>query len=256
MKKEKELEQFYDNVAKGYEDHNKRFCDEILEHFIYSNLPKRKLKIIDIGGGIGRFAIPLAKQRHEVTLSDISQCMLDKAELITKKEKIKINFVKESVTDLKNHKPNSFDVVLVINAILDYCGNYKKAIKEIKRILKPNGIVMGNVNNRFVYASKHELKNGNFTLFKKSMKKGDRHIGWGGGSHWSHEFTLEELKTAFKSFKNLQVYGIYNLLDKYDNPDWLQNKKKHKEMFNLQIEYAQKKEYLNNSTDFFFVCKK
>ncbi|MBW3004085.1 class I SAM-dependent methyltransferase [Candidatus Woesearchaeota archaeon] len=256
MKTEKELEEFYDKVSKGYEDHNKRFCDELLEHFIHINLPKKKLRILDIGGGIGRFAIPLAKKGHNVVLSDISQGMLDKAKIISKKNKVKLEFVKESVTNLKNHKNSSFDIVLVVNAILDYCGDYNKAIKEIKRVLKPNGLVMGNVNNRFVYASKHELKSGDFTLFKKSMKTGDRHISWGGGSHWSHEFTLEELREAFKSFKRIKVYGIYNLLDKYETPDWLENKKKRKEMFDLQVEYANKSEYINNSRDFFFIARK
>lgn len=88
------------------------------------------------------------------------------------------------------------------------------------------------------------------------MKTGDRHISWAGGSHWTHEFTLEELKQAFKSFKNLSIYGVYNLLDKYDTPDWLNNKTKRKHMFDLQVEYAQKPEYINNSTDFFFAARK
>lgn len=258
MIKEKEVEQFYTKISKQYYKlHNKRFCDELLEFFINKYLPKKKLKILDAGGGIGRFAIPLAKKKHEVILSDISQGMLDNAKRIATKQNVRLTYVKESVIHLK-HDNNSFDIVLVMNAILDYCGDYKKALKEIYRVLKPNGILIGSVNNRFIYVASHELKEGDLNLFKRSMKTGDRYIIWVGKSgHWTHEFTLKELKKSLKKQKLsiVCILGIFNLLDKYaDISNFKKNKLK--KLFNLQIEYAQKDEYINNSSDFFFVAKK
>jgi ubiquinone/menaquinone biosynthesis C-methylase UbiE len=200
MEKEKEVEQFYDAITKNFEKYNNRFCDEILEYFVMKYLPKKRIRILDAGGGTGRFAIPLAKKGYDITLSDISKTMLDKAKKISNENRINsINFVKESITDMKNQKNNSFDAVLIMNAILDYCGNHRKALKEIMRVLKPNGILIGNVNNRFVYCSQHELKDGEIGLFKRNMKTGDRFISWGNGKgHWTHEFTLEELKKELK----------------------------------------------------------
>ncbi|MFH1211423.1 MAG: class I SAM-dependent methyltransferase [Candidatus Woesearchaeota archaeon] len=260
MLKEKEVELFYDNVGGTYGDHDNRLCDEILEYFILKYLPNRKIKILDAGGGIGRFSIPLAKKENLVVLSDISQVMLENAEIIAKKNKIKnIQFVKESVTDMKNQNNNSFDVVLAMNAILDYCENHDKALKEIFRVLKPGGVLIGSVNNRFIYCTEHELNDGNFKLFRKSMDSGDRFISWRiKKGHWTHEFTLDELNKSIKArgFRIVKVLGVFNLLGKYAQQDWLKDRSMRKKLFLLQIQYAEKEEYVNNSTDYFFVAKK
>jgi S-adenosylmethionine-dependent methyltransferase len=261
--KEKGLRDFYNALSKDYDKkHAKRFCDDVLEFFLLKYLPKkRKLKILDAGGGIGRFSFPLAKKGHEIVLTDISEGMLENARIIAKSGKIRnVRFVKESLSSMKNQKSKYFDAVLVMNAILDYCGNHKKALKEIYRVLKPNGILIGNVNNRFMYSTNHELKTGDFKMFNRNMKKGDRYIIWGGAKtgHISHEFTLEELKNSFKKtgFKIITILGVFNLLGKYAEETWLDDKEKREEYLKLQIKYAQKEEYINNSWDFFFTCKR
>jgi hypothetical protein len=86
------------------------------------------------------------------------------------------------------------------------------------------------------------------------MGFGDRYIFWGGQrkGHSSHEFTLEDLKKALSThFKVEKILGIFNLLNKYE----INSVKKREEFIKLQIEYAQKEEYINNSQDFFY-CKK
>jgi len=58
--REKEVELFYDNIAKDFDQFEDRLSDKILEHIILDNLPKnKKLRILDVGGGIGRFSKPL-----------------------------------------------------------------------------------------------------------------------------------------------------------------------------------------------------
>jgi len=123
-------------------------------------------------------------------------------------------------------------------------------------VLKKNGRLLGNVNNRFIYCRLRELKEENYNLFEKNMFSGDRYICWAGQEkgHISHEFTLDELKSSLTSskFKIIKILGVFNLLDKYDL-----EKVKNKEGFlKLQIEFAEKEEYLNNSQDFFIVAEK
>lgn len=256
MNRQKDVETFYDNVSKGYEDHDNRVCDRIVEHFIIDNIPKNKtLKILDAGGGTGRFSEPLLKRGHKVVLTELSKEMLNKA-----KDKLKhypyIKFIKNSVTNMNELKDNSFDVVLMINAILDYCGDYNKAMQETYRILKKGGLFIATVNNRFIYCKSHELKDGNYELFKKNMKMGDRYIVWGGQEkgHISHEFTFNELKNTLNknSFQIKKILGIFNLMSKYE----LDNIKNKGDYIKLQIEYAELQEYINNSQDFFFVAEK
>ncbi|NQU81963.1 MAG: class I SAM-dependent methyltransferase [Bacteroidetes bacterium] len=252
----KEVESFYDKVADDYSNHDDRVCDRIVEHFIINNIPKNKtFKILDAGGGTGRFSEPLLKKGHNVVLTELSSEMLNKA-----KNKLKsyqnIKFIKNSVTDLAELEDDSFDVVLMINAILDYCGDYNKAMQETYRILKKGGLFIATVNNRLIYCKSHELKEGNYELFKKNMKIGDRYIVWGGQEkgHISHEFTLDELRNAIikNSFNIKKLFGIFNLMDKYE----IDNVKNKEEFIKLQIEFAKKEEYINNSQDLFFVAQK
>jgi ubiquinone/menaquinone biosynthesis C-methylase UbiE len=252
---EKDVETFYDNVAEDYSDHDDRVCDKITEHFIIDNLPEKSLKILDAGGGTGRFSEPLLKKEHKVVLTELSAEMLNKA-----KEKLgsynNVEFVKNSVTNMIEFKDESFDIVIMINAILDYCGDYNKAIQEAYRILKKGGLLIATVNNRFLYCKSHELKESDFGLFRKNMKTGNRYIVWGGQEkgHISHEFTLDELKNALEKnqFNIKKLLGIFNLMDKYEM-DEVKNKE---DFIKLQIEFAEKEEYINNSQDFFFVAEK
>lgn len=257
MKEETEVKEFYDNVALNYEvEHKDRFADRILEHFVLDNIPKnRKLKIIDLGSGIGRFAKPLLQKGNEVVLVELSENMLKKS----KKELEKFSsasFHLASATDLSKFKSESFDVVLVMNAILDYCGDYQTALNEIYRVLKKNGLIIGNVNNRFIYCIRRELKEEKYKLFEKNMSSGNRYIVWGNQDkgHISHEFELDELKNALKksNFRINKLFGVFNLMDKYD----LETVKDKERFLKIQIEYAQKEEYQNNSQDFFFVAEK
>lgn len=253
---EKEVESFYDKVAGSYSDHDDRVCDKIIEHFIIDNLPRNKtLKILDAGGGTGRFSELLLKKDHKVVLTELSNKMLNKA-----KKKLKsypnIEFIKNSVINMVKFKNESFDVVIMINAVLDYCGDYNKAIQEAYRILKKRGLLIATVNNRLLYCKSHELKEEDYDLFRKNMKTGDRYIVWGGQEkgHTSHEFTLDELKNSLikNSFNIKKLLGIFNLMDKYEM-DEIKNKE---EFIKLQIEFAEKEEYINNSQDFFFIAEK
>ncbi len=218
------------------------------------SLPKnKKLKILDAGGGIGRFSKPLLEQGHSVVLNDISQGMLDKAKSLLKNSDIE--FHKESVTSLK-HAEGEFDIVIMMNAVLDYCGDHTQAIKEAFRVLKNGGLLIGNVNNRLIYCKNHELKDEDYNLFEKNMKTGDRYITWGeqDDGHMSHEFTLNELKKTLLvgGFTIKKISGIFNLLDKYE----MEKIRDKKAFIKLQIKYAGYEEYINNSSDFFFVAEK
>lgn len=256
MEKEKKVKSFYDKISVSYESHNNRVCDRILEHFILVSLPQgKKLRILDAGGGTGRFSATLLKKGHDITLSELSEGMLNKAKhnLVSFHG---VQFVIESVVDMKNQKKNSFDIVLMMNGVLDYCGDHNKAISETYRVLKKGGLFLGNVNNRIIYCKNHELKEEKYRLFEENMKNGNRHITWGGlkKGHISHEFTLGEFKKSLTdgAFKVIKIFGVFNLFDKYEM-DKIRDKKG---FINLQIKYAEYEEYIHNSSDFFFVAEK
>ncbi|MBI4170299.1 MAG: class I SAM-dependent methyltransferase [Candidatus Aenigmarchaeota archaeon] len=260
-KRNNDVESFYNSVSKNYyENHIRRFCDEILEYFIFHFIPKPHKRLLDLGGGAGRFAIPLAKDGYNVTLLDISSGMLRSAERVALKHNVKLNCVKGSVTDLRYFESKSFDIIVSVNSVLDYCDNYRKALTEIFKILKSGGTFVGTVNNLFVYATANELKEGNIKLFEESMKTGNRRISWGGikRGHITHEFTYKELFSILRQtgFTKIRILGPFNLLGKYFQSKEFLSKIDKQAFFELQLKYARKSEYINNSTDFFFICKR
>lgn len=248
-----DVEHFYDTIADTYtKDHTHRFVDEIFECLLLEYLPKPPCKILDAGGGIGRFSIPLAKRKYTVTLSDISQKMVNKAKELVTSENLNLSFFKESVTNMI-HQNDSFDVVLLFNGVLDYCSNIEKALQETYRILKKEGLIIGTVNNRFIYTTT------NILLEKKDTNKFINAFTTGDYSKKFpvHDFTYDELVSLLKNsgFTLIDVLGPTNLLRKWEYEQIVTNQNRAK-LLETQLAFAKKKEYLNNSTDFFFVAKK
>lgn len=95
-------------------------------------------KILILGCGLGEEAIYLGLKKGKITAIDISSGMLDFTKRLAKKYNVKdIQFHKMSVEKL-SFKDNSFDLILGCN-ILHHV-DIRKAIREVKRVLKPDGI--------------------------------------------------------------------------------------------------------------------
>jgi len=261
LERERSVAAFYDVVSGDYnETHKRRFCDSVLEYFIEQYLPKPPLHIIDIGGGTGRFAIPLSEKGYWVLLYDISEGMIKSAKSIAESRGAKLEYSQGTATDLSGIVSESFDAIICVNEVLNYCGNYRRALSESYRVLKNGGIFMGSVANLFMRATSQELTQPDIELFRESMETGNRYISWGdvGFGHVTHDFTAPELKSALEKtgFRNLKILGVFNLLGKHFNNTEVLDKLDRAAFFRLQLEYAQRPEYLNNSTDFFFLCQK
>ncbi len=90
--KKHEWEEFFDRegdyyLQEPFTKHTKKEIDFLLEEF---KLPKGA-KILDMGCGVGRHSIELAKRGYRVTGIDISQKMLEKAKNGPKKRVLKLN---------------------------------------------------------------------------------------------------------------------------------------------------------------------
>ncbi len=252
---------FYDTVSDTYEEaHRDRLCDQILEYFINRFLPEPPRRILDLGGGVGRFAIPLARRGYEVVLYDVSDGMLMEAASYAKREHVTLTCMRGSATDLRSFPADSFEGVICMNSVLDYCADHQRAIAEVRRVLRPRATFIGSVNNRFAYATAAELRCGKLSLFLRSMQTGDRTISWGPSSEWhnTHDFTANEIEHALRaaSFQAVQVLGVFNLLGKYFSDADFMKTVEIEAFCQIQLDFAQRPEYLNNSTDYLFVCEK
>lgn len=149
FKKNKNLqreEYFHDEWAKGVSvseiDPFKQFKGETSPE--YREVARimggvKGLKILNLGCGLGEEAVYFAHKGAKVYAIDISKEMLKFTKDIARKYKVEknISFHHMSVEDLK-FSDEVFDRVVGCN-ILHHV-NIEKTIKEVKRVLKPNGV--------------------------------------------------------------------------------------------------------------------
>ena len=144
--KKDQVEQMFDKVSKNYD-----FLNRVLTFGIDISWRKKVVKVIaknnpkqilDIATGTGDFAIMLAKLNPEKVIGlDISQGMLDMG--IEKIKNKKLDGLIDMIQGDSENMPfedNSFDAITVGFGVRNF-ENLDKGLQEIKRVLKPNGVL-------------------------------------------------------------------------------------------------------------------
>ena len=114
-------------------------------YFLHHYLPEES-RILDLGGGPGRYSIALARKGHRVTLADLSPVQLKMAE--RKIEAAGVGDYIESVdtvdaTDLERYNDGSFDAVVALGPFyhLTSPDQREKAAREVLRVTRRGGYV-------------------------------------------------------------------------------------------------------------------
>ncbi len=123
-----------------------------IERIKFSLLDKnfKGSKLIDIASGSGYVAIEMAKMGIEVIASDITEESLKFIEKCKEKFSLKNLDLIICSADKIPIRSNSVDYA-VANAILEHLVNERKAIKEWKRIVKPQGKIFLTVPIKYKY---------------------------------------------------------------------------------------------------------
>jgi len=106
------------------------------------HLPKPPARIGDIGGGVGRYAIELARRGYEVTLVDLSSKALAFAESKARESGVALAaYVHADAKDLNAIANRSFDVVLLMGPLYHLLSRPQRlrAVREARRVLRPGG---------------------------------------------------------------------------------------------------------------------
>jgi S-adenosylmethionine-dependent methyltransferase len=115
-------------------------------------LPAAPAKLIEIGGGPGRYAIHLAQRGYQVTLADLSSASLKLARQKAVEAEVELEaFVHANALDLAAFPAASFDAALLLGPLyhLHKPEERQSALQQAKRLLKPGGLVFASFITRF-----------------------------------------------------------------------------------------------------------
>ena len=105
----------------------------------------KNLKILDVGCGGGIICEPLARLGAKVTGIDFAPNNIIAAKIHSKKNKLKINYINKDIE--KSKLDEKFDIILMFE-VLEHLDNWKKTIKNIKKNLNKNGLIIISTINR------------------------------------------------------------------------------------------------------------
>ena len=142
-----EIERFYDEQYEEWERlawHLQEF--EVTRRYMQKYLDKPQ-KVLDIGGGPGRYSIFLAQQGHQVTLLDLSGKNIRQAIERAKEADVHLDScIHGNALWLSEYfyKEEQYDAVLLMGPLYHLLleEDRKKALAEALRVLKPGGILI------------------------------------------------------------------------------------------------------------------
>lgn len=128
---------------------------------------KPGMRVLDVGCGVGGPAREIARfSGAHITGLNNNQFQVERATKYTARAGLsdQVDFVKADFMKLAEHfGPNSFDAVYAIEATV-HAPNFEGIYNEIKKVLKPGGIVSGCSAWRAVVATSSRLEPAGFIL--------------------------------------------------------------------------------------------
>lgn len=195
------------------------YPSEIVVQFVFKNFPRNSnAKILDLGCGAGRHLLFLAQESYDAYGTDISKEGLLFSKKLLKEKNLDAHLFVANASSLP-FCDNFFDG-LISYGVLYYCMKDEiiKSIKEIHRVLKPNGkanIIVRNTNDHR-YGKGEEIEENTFIINEENIDKSS-HSENGMAMHF---FTEDEVKELFCDFSKLSVDIIgqsFENQDYYDN---------------------------------------
>ena len=211
---EHELMNSFDKLANWYDDVTNDFTHEIIHYIHIQNmaieipLPNNEIKLLDLGGGTGKYSLLFSKLGYSVTLVDISMESLKIAEKKFSENKLDIKIINTSGEKLPLEN-DIFDIIVMTGGVINYSPNYKELLQECKRVLKKNGILYFDFMNSIGWCN--EIPNANSRL--EVIEAEEKLIQMGDWDYPARLFNcnfLEEMVIE-NGFKIKSKYGLINI---------------------------------------------
>jgi S-adenosylmethionine-dependent methyltransferase len=149
-----QIERFYDRNAErewGRADQH-RIEFAVTMRALHAHLPAAPARVVDIGGGPGRYAIALAQRGYAVTLLDISQNCLDLARQKAAEAQVELAAcLQGTALDLEQLPAGHFDAALLMGPLyhLLTLDERQLAVRQAHRLLRAGGLIFASFINRY-----------------------------------------------------------------------------------------------------------
>lgn len=200
--KKREILDYYDELAREYDRRYQNpelaYMHSVEDEVLLKHLSKGV--VLDIGSGTGRQSILLAKNGYRIIGIDISSEMIEIARAKAAGEGLantNIDFLVATAEALP-FKACSANSVISIFGALNHIPAYRQAYGEIARVLKPEGVFVFTVVNRWNLS--WWLKSF-FSLKWKWLLTALRSSEYGEGMVWTHYYSASELKQLLREVK-------------------------------------------------------
>jgi ubiquinone/menaquinone biosynthesis C-methylase UbiE len=181
------------------------FFTKVYEPVTWDNirrfLPPLPAQVLDAGGGTGRWTVVLAKMGYEVTLTDISQGMLDVARAKIEAAGLagQVTILRQDIRDMSTLSADSFDLVVAEGDPVSYCEDHAAAMRELARVAKVGAHVIVSADSRV--AALFSLNELDFDTTEAALRTGQ--MKWRGEEdaiiYPVHAFTISELTGLFEA---------------------------------------------------------
>lgn len=152
-------------------------------------------RIYDLGCGTGRHLVFLAREGFEVCGSDISKTGLEFASAWLQREGLQAELKQADMTSIP-YPRGFFDAVIGIYVIYhSTLANMRKAIAEIHRVLRPEGLAL------LTFISKNDYRYGNGTQIEPDTFVPNIGPDSGVPHHYSDRAEIEDLLDRFRILK-------------------------------------------------------
>lgn len=149
------VRKYHDRVAPRY-DHSYgdtfwQWHDALTWDYLKPFLPRdANAEVVDLGCGTGTWAARLLKSGYAVTCVDISRRMLDQADAKIAEQALRTpaTFVQADLVDLASLGEHRYALAIALGDPIGCTDSPPKALKEIRRILTPGGVLVATFDNR------------------------------------------------------------------------------------------------------------